>query len=400
MRLDDPDRLRSIDELGLVDTPREEVFDRAARLASALLGAPVSLVSIVTDDRQFFKSEIGLPEPWASRRETSLTHSFCQYVVTEEEPLVVSDAREDEVLADNLAIEDLDVISYCGVPLRDPEGRALGSFCVIDHEPREWSVDDVDRLRDLAELVRSELEIREAIQQAAQAVKDRENLLATIVHDLKNPLATVIGAAETLRERQHVLPEQAQWRMLDMVRDQAQRATRMIEGLVNVNRSEAPDEFDVRGTLRRVRDSLEVGRGVGRVSLDLPDEPVMLLGREDVVARVATNLIVNAVTHAGPGAEVRVTVAAHQHGIELHVSDDGVGMAEEQVPLLFEPFRRGSSPTVDGMGLGLHIVRMLAEEHDGHVEVDSTLGEGTTFTVRFGELSGRVTRPHEKTTTR
>jgi hypothetical protein len=76
-----PDRLAELDATELLDSPVEEIFDRFTRLASASLQAPVSLVSLVDRDRQFFKSSIGLQEPWASKRQTPLSHSFCQHVV-------------------------------------------------------------------------------------------------------------------------------------------------------------------------------------------------------------------------------------------------------------------------------------------------------------------------------
>ena len=89
----DPHRLRALESAALLDTPAEMVFDRLTNLASRILGVPVALVSLVTPDRQFFKSQCGLPSPYAERRETPLSHSFCQYVVDDGAALVVEDAR-------------------------------------------------------------------------------------------------------------------------------------------------------------------------------------------------------------------------------------------------------------------------------------------------------------------
>ena len=86
----DETRLDALRRTGLLDTPPEEVFDRLTRLVRRLLGAPVVLVSLVDADRQFFKSALGLPEPWATRRETPLSHSFCQHVVATGAPLAVA----------------------------------------------------------------------------------------------------------------------------------------------------------------------------------------------------------------------------------------------------------------------------------------------------------------------
>ena len=158
----DPGRLDALRRVGLLDTPREEAYDRLTRLAAKLLGAPVALISLVDDERQFFKSCLGLEEPWASARETPLSHSFCQYAVAEGEPLVIEDAREHPLVQDNLAIRDLNVVAYAGIPLIRPGGEALGTLCVIDHKPRVWTKDQLDILTDLAASVLSEIELHVA----------------------------------------------------------------------------------------------------------------------------------------------------------------------------------------------------------------------------------------------
>ena len=125
-------RLAALRKTGLLDTPPEHAFDRLTRFVTRILNVPVSLVSLVDADRQFFKSEIGLPEPWASLRQTPLSHSFCQHLVTADVPLVVEDAPNNPLVCDNLAIRDLGVVSYLGVPLVNPDGYVLGSLCAID----------------------------------------------------------------------------------------------------------------------------------------------------------------------------------------------------------------------------------------------------------------------------
>ena len=132
-------RLAALNDTELLDSPPEAVFDRLTRLAARLLCVPLALVSLVDDHRQFFKSEFGLPEPWASRRETPLTHSFCQFGVTSAEPLIVSDAREHPWLKHNLAISELGVIAYAGIPLISEGAQVLGMLCAIDSVRRDWT---------------------------------------------------------------------------------------------------------------------------------------------------------------------------------------------------------------------------------------------------------------------
>jgi GAF domain-containing protein len=166
--LAEPRRLAALRDAALLDTPPEESFDRLAGLAARVLNAPVALVSAVDRDRDFFKSCLGLPEPWASRREMPLTHSFCQYIVVTRQPLVVSDARQDPLLRDNLAIRAIEAIAYLGVPLTTREGQVLGALCVIDHEPRTWTSDQVQLLEDLAAAVVTEITLRRIAGAPAQ----------------------------------------------------------------------------------------------------------------------------------------------------------------------------------------------------------------------------------------
>jgi GAF domain-containing protein len=154
---EDPGRLEALQATGLLDSDISPDFDRLARLASHVLHAPVALVSLVDRDRQFFKSCLGLPEPWASERGSPLTHSFCQHAVATREPLLVSDAREHPVLRDNLAIRDMGVIAYAGIPLIDKDGFALGTLCVIDSTPRHWTTEQVRLLSDIAASVVTEI---------------------------------------------------------------------------------------------------------------------------------------------------------------------------------------------------------------------------------------------------
>ncbi|KQT60568.1 MULTISPECIES: sensor histidine kinase [unclassified Aureimonas] len=175
----------------LLDTPREEAFDRVTNLVARLLRAPVALVTILDRDRQFFKGEIGLPEPWHSRRETPLTHSFCQYVVRTEAPLVVADARSHPLVCDNLAIGDLGVEAYIGHPIRRADGVVIGSLCAIDVVPRTWTEEEEELLADLAGIIETELSLRQEIRRREEAEAARMLLMREMEHRVKNSFAKV-----------------------------------------------------------------------------------------------------------------------------------------------------------------------------------------------------------------
>ena len=154
----DPKRLAALQKTGLLDSEPDERFDGLARVAAQALNTPIALVSLVDRDRQFFKSCIGLPEPWASDRGSPLSHSFCQHAVASRKPLIVEDAREDPALRDNLAIRDMDVIAYAGIPLVGAEGQAYGTLCVIDSKPRQWKPEETALLEEIANTVVAQIE--------------------------------------------------------------------------------------------------------------------------------------------------------------------------------------------------------------------------------------------------
>ena len=189
MQIAAPERLRALQKTGLLDSPPEEPFDRLTQLVCRVLGVPVSLVSLVDADRQFFKSQRGLPEPWSQVRETPLTHSFCQHVVIRGEALVIDDAASDADICDNLAIRDLGVAAYLGVPLTTPEGHILGSLCAIDIKPRNWSQSDLLTLQDIAHAVMGEIALRREIARRQESEEQLSLLGQELTHRIKNIFA-------------------------------------------------------------------------------------------------------------------------------------------------------------------------------------------------------------------
>jgi len=150
IRLRDSRRLDAIRRTGLVDGPQDPGLQTLADLCAKVLNVPVALISLVAADRQFFAASCGLPEPWGSERQTRLSHSFCQHVVVSRQPFVVSDARRHPLVRENLAIHDLGVVAYAGIPLLTADGEVLGSFCAIDNEARTWTKSDLDVLSHFA----------------------------------------------------------------------------------------------------------------------------------------------------------------------------------------------------------------------------------------------------------
>ncbi len=146
-------RLRSLRALDILDTPPEERFDRLTRVARRLFDTPIALMSLVDADRQWFKSRPGLDFPQTPRE-----HSFCAHAILAEGVFVVPDAMLDDRFRESPLVTSFPEIRfYAGCPVRAPDGSALGTLCVIDHEPRDVQEGDVDALRDLAGMAEQEL---------------------------------------------------------------------------------------------------------------------------------------------------------------------------------------------------------------------------------------------------
>ncbi|MEV4706679.1 SpoIIE family protein phosphatase [Actinoplanes sp. NPDC049316] len=217
--LSDPARLRSLQRV-CVSAESDAAFDRFAAMVKRLLGVPVALVSLVDDERQFFPGQVGLAEPWGDKRETPLSHSFCQHVVAEGAPKVFPDARVYAQVRDNLAIPDLGVVAYAGMPLKDSDGLTLGSLCAIDTEPRAWTKEELAILEDLAEACASELRLRIARDRAEEARRLAESAhdQLAMLAELTETFATTLDMAEGMRRlAEGVTPRLADWCLVTLV---------------------------------------------------------------------------------------------------------------------------------------------------------------------------------------
>jgi len=150
------ERLDALRSYGILDTDAEEEFDAITRLAAYLCGTPVALISLVDATRQWFKSRHGLPI-----EDTTRALSFCGHAINGENALVVEDAALDPRFAQNpLVLEEPHIRFYAGHPVKGPGGHSVGTLCIMDNLPREFSAEDRETLRDLGEMVEKEFKVK------------------------------------------------------------------------------------------------------------------------------------------------------------------------------------------------------------------------------------------------
>ena len=199
--LNDVTRLQALRRSNLMDSAPEPAYDRITTFARTLTGRPTAYLSLVDSERQYFKALSGMSGPAAEARQTPLASSICQYVVRTGEPLVVDDVRVHPDLQDNLAISDLNVVAYLGIPVRSPEGDLLGSLCVTDSVPHAWRAADVENMTALAGMVEDQIALQ-------QALDDRDLLLREMLHRAGNRMAT-ISAVVRMAGRDATTPQEA-----------------------------------------------------------------------------------------------------------------------------------------------------------------------------------------------
>ncbi|MBP1153914.1 MULTISPECIES: GAF domain-containing protein [unclassified Paenibacillus] len=175
---DEANRLQEMKDLQIVDTDFEEAFDRITYTVSKIFHVPTCLISFVTDDRQWFKSCIGLPEDLEPSRSTERKLSFCQYVVATKNIVVVNDARTHPWFSKNPLVEEYNLLFYAGAPIVTKQGNILGSLCIIDSNPREFSFEQQVILNNLSNWVAAELELRK--KNLADGISSRSEKIISI----------------------------------------------------------------------------------------------------------------------------------------------------------------------------------------------------------------------------
>lgn len=178
----EPARLAAVRSTGLLDTGPEEAFDQLARLACRVLDTPYAFVTLVDDTRSFWKACIGVDATDPADRQNAVEESFCQYVVRTDAPLVVGDVTADDLTKDNPSIESMGVRAWAGHPVRDADGRVLGTMCAVDVETREWSHDDDELLRLLAESAGNVIQLRAELASTEEHAREiRQSLLPPLL---------------------------------------------------------------------------------------------------------------------------------------------------------------------------------------------------------------------------
>ena len=170
--LDEQERQQAVDDLRLLDTSNEERFDQIVHLALLLFRAPISYISLVDNDRQWLKSKVGMP-----LTESSRDQSFCGHAILEDKAMIIPDALQDYRFAGNpMVLGDPFIRFYAGQPLKGPAGHKVGTLCIADHEPRNFSDRDLELLEQLGKLVEREFTLLDQIELQVENLRAKDEI--------------------------------------------------------------------------------------------------------------------------------------------------------------------------------------------------------------------------------
>jgi signal transduction histidine kinase len=380
MQFDEGGRLEALRDYRVLSTPDGGVFDDIAMLASRIFSAPIVMVTLLAETNQLFKGRVGF-----SVNEAPREHSFCNYAIRQDDPLVVNDLSLDERFNQNpLVLGGLRF--YCGVPVRTPEGHALGTLCLMDKEVREISSGELHALKALGRRVEDELEMRRRLAWVEETVvvqreqqRTRDLLTAMVVHDLRGPLTSLTLSAALVRPADDESRED-----LERVQEAAERMRRMLSDMLDISLYDA-GKLKVRKTQFCMADLVRsVTRRLTKIASEKQqvfqlegEERAIVEADPELLERVLSNLVGNAMAHGPSNQPIIVSVRASP--LRVEVRDSGKVISEPERERIFEAHTRGEAASSKGYGLGLAFCRMAVNSHGGKIGVEPNGAGGNCF---------------------
>lgn len=407
---DELSRLKDLYEYDVLDTEAEKSFDDLTQLASDICETPISLISLVDPDRQWFKSKQGIDVD-----ETARDISFCSHAILENQVFEVQNALTDTRFHDNpLVTNDPNIRFYAGAPLITPRGNAIGTLCVISDKPKKLSSKQINALTVLSKEVIAQLELRlnnkklvmalekqkahnkelEKLKEEADTANNtKSKFLANMTHELRTPLHGILNLAEfaisegTTEEKDNTLKS---------ILKSAHYLSNIVNDILDFSKIEAGKleiehiNFNLNDVISDViKPQLQQASAKGIKLIKSVDPKIAenLKGDPLRVSQILNNLCSNAIKFTKTGqVELKVSIKSSTLQTQLlkfEVIDTGLGINETVQEHLFKEFHQADSSTsreYGGTGLGLSICARLSELMQGQLSFTSKIGKGSTFT--------------------
>lgn len=387
------ERLRILEDYKILDTIPEEMFDDITSLASSICKMPISLISLIDENRQFFKSHHGL-----EFNETPLEISICKHVVeSEQDNFEIIDLREDIRFKENpLVTLEPKIISYFGIPLKSISGVAFGTICVISKEKTVLNKEQKQALHVLSKQVVNLLELRKSnfLLKSYQArledyINETRDFTYIAAHDLKAPVRGINSFLKLIESKHTNTWDEKDKKYLNVIFDNVSRMDKLILDLMDYANSTAfqitIEKVNTNELVKDIFENLTKNLNIENGELTTVDLPIIISSSVSL-SIVFQNLINNALKYQTENTKPIIEIKCLDNKIDwiFEVKDNGIGIAEEYFETIFKPFKRlHLQSEYLGSGLGLAATKKLIQNLNGTIWVESKEGAGTTFKFRL-----------------
>ncbi|WPY99819.1 GAF domain-containing sensor histidine kinase [Christiangramia sp. OXR-203] len=383
-------RLRSVRQLGLLDSLPQESYDNITTLASEICRTPVALLTILDKDIQWFKSKKGL-----GADQTGRDVSFCGHAILEPNKVFeVDNALEDSRFEDNPLVldEETHFRSYAGVPILNKQGLPLGTLCVINKTPKKLSIHQKKSLIALGKQVEilyeyhlQNTELKKAQSNQLENNKILREFAGNVSHDLKMPLANMIITSDIVKAKYASVLDEKGKEYLDYIKNSGLKLSEYITGLLEYYSEDGSKPSEVKEFFLNdlLEDTIDLLHIDSNCDIRLPEENLKIRVNRAGLGQIMMNLISNSLKY-NDAEEIVINIECYENGAFYHfsVSDNGIGIPEENLEQIFELFtviNVKGTPDERGHGIGLSTVQKLVDTMNGQISVQSTLNKGTTF---------------------
>jgi signal transduction histidine kinase len=389
------ERLSALRALQILDTFPEKEFDSIASLASFICKTPISIISFIDDERQWFKSIVGLDVS-----ETKRDYAFCAHAINKpDELLIVENSLNDSRFINNpLVTGTPEIRFYAGAPLVTSDGMALGTLCVIDIEPRELNTEQKKALEILANQVMVQLELRKKIIEQEEIKLDfekkrheAERFAHLVSHDIKSPLKGISGLANMLNELVQRNEIELLQQSLIQLKEKADYTVNLVDGILNhsvsLGNTITKEWINANILLREIT---LLCSAPPYVRFHKKSEITELFTDKVLIEQILLNLLTNAIKYNDKEIpEIEILISENETAYIIEVGDNGCGIAETYQNRIFELFQTlGNKDRFGhlGTGIGLNTVKKLIEKLDGKIELHSIPNIGSRFTITLPKL--------------
>ena len=389
-------RIKLLESYSILDTLPEIDYDNLTAIAAEICGTPISLVSFVDKERQWFKSHHGL-----TVSETSRDYSFCAYAINDPENVfIIEDSRKDIRFQDNPMVSgDQNVIFYAGVPLINDNGLPLGTLCVIDHKPKKLTQNQIlslkalsDQTMKLLDLRLKSMELEKAMVKLEKKNQELERFAKIAAHDLKSPLANVSGLTDLFIDNYGSTIDQEGHEIIHLIKSSSDKLREMIDGLLEYSKTdkimmENRTEVNLQ-VLKNEISSLFIFKENCFITFKSNIDYVKT--NKTAFEQILINLIANAIKYNDKEiAAIEIEVVEEDDFYKISVNDNGPGILKEDQERIFQIFEIVASYDrfgKKGNGIGLATVKKIVEDLGGTIYVESEIKKGTKFIFTISKL--------------